>query len=132
LLARPVNIAHQQFCHEDISAGTEGRGLKCPPRDLRMRKRLFFKDVFDGGTLPLIPMLAVRRELLLRLLGEMVWQHPDNNEAGPTWSILNRQLKHRPVKFVVFLTIWSIHHQHLHGLRQWKSQFTSSTEVETC
>ena len=47
-----------------------------PSQGLENEKTPLFQGCIPRlGTLPLIPMLAVLRELLLRLLGETVWRH---------------------------------------------------------
>ena len=47
-----------------------------PSRGLENEKTALFQGCIPRfSTLPLIPRLAVRRELLLRLLGETVWRH---------------------------------------------------------
>ena len=47
-----------------------------PSQGLENEKTLLFQGCIPRfGTLPLLPMLAVLRELLLRLLGETVWRH---------------------------------------------------------
>ena len=47
-----------------------------PSQGLEDEKTPLFQGcILRFGTLPLIPMLAVLRELLLRLLGATVWRH---------------------------------------------------------
>jgi hypothetical protein len=47
-----------------------------PSQGLENEKTALFQGCIPRfGTLPLIPMLAVLRELLPRLLGETVWHH---------------------------------------------------------
>lgn len=47
-----------------------------PSHGLENKKASFFQGCIPRfGTLPLIPVLAGLRELLLRLFGETVWRH---------------------------------------------------------